>query len=171
MDLFQDNDLPMGLATFSDCERYRYDLVRLWDRALPKVCFVMLNPSTADHRQDDPTVRKCTRFAERWGYGQLAVVNLFAWRSTDPTALAKVAEPVGRPENDEAIIKHALEADEVVCAWGNYGALHKRGFTVATLLKDLNPVCLGRNQEGQGEPKHPLYLPYTTQRVPLQGDA
>ena len=71
-------------AVISDCKRYRYRLWRIWNGSQSRLVFVMLNPSTADGEQDDPTIRKCVGFAERLGYGGIEVVNLFAWRATDP---------------------------------------------------------------------------------------
>lgn len=73
-------------ADISDCGRYRWRLSRRWDDG-PQACFVMLNPSTADGLDDDPTVRRCVRFARGWGYGELVVVNLFPYRATDPGEL------------------------------------------------------------------------------------
>ncbi|TMF61888.1 MAG: DUF1643 domain-containing protein, partial [Chloroflexi bacterium] len=67
-------------ATFSADRRYRYRLWRRWDGARPVVAFVMLNPSTADARRDDPTIRRCIGFAKSWGFGGVEVVNLFAYR-------------------------------------------------------------------------------------------
>src|SRR5258707_10232275 len=56
------------------------------------VLFVMLNPSTADGQGDDPTIRKCVGFAQRWGYDRMKVVNLFAYRATDPRMLLSLPE-------------------------------------------------------------------------------
>jgi hypothetical protein len=141
-------------ATFSACERYRFDLVRQWG-AGPTVCFVMLNPSTADEREDDPTIRRCLAFARRESAGRLVVVNLFAWRATDPAALRSAVDPVGT-ETDRIIADHAVHADLVVCAWGVHGALLGRGADVMARLEGLRLRCLGRTKDGH--PKHPLYL-------------
>src|SRR5437868_12651695 len=71
-------------AVISPCGKFRYRLTRQWGEgaALP---FVMLNPSTADAEQDDPTIRKCVGFAKRMGYDGIEVVNLYAYRATKPT--------------------------------------------------------------------------------------
>ena len=45
-----------SVAIYSDCERYRYSLTRVWDDAGSRVTFVMLNPSTATEVQNDPTL-------------------------------------------------------------------------------------------------------------------
>jgi hypothetical protein len=74
-------------AVFSPCGRYRYRLVRRWDSALPLLCLVMLNPSKANGRRNDPIVRRCIGFASSWGYGGIVVRNLYALVSTDPDEL------------------------------------------------------------------------------------
>ena len=43
------DDAP-STAVYSDCERYRYSLTRIWARSGPRALFVMLNPSTATER-------------------------------------------------------------------------------------------------------------------------
>ena len=104
-------------ATFSADRRYRYLLTRTWDPALPTVNFVMLNPSTADALELDPTNRRCVGFAQRWGYGSMVTTNVFAWRSTDPKGLRTPNDPVG-PVNDAFLVESARSAALVVAAWG-----------------------------------------------------
>jgi len=113
---------PHGVATavFDPTRTFRYRLSRTWDREGPVVAFVMLNPSTADAEVLDPTVRRCVGFARAWEFGSLEVVNLFAFRATDPRDLLLAAAPVG-PDNDQAIVDAASAADRVVAAWGTRG--------------------------------------------------
>lgn len=149
-----------GGAIFSPCDTYRYVLWRNWSVG-PMCCFIMLNPSTADATNDDPTVRRCIGFARRWGYGGVEVVNIFALRSTDPRALRRHVDPVG-PDNDQAIRLAARRADRVVCAWGNHGRLHNRGPAVLAglVLMGIRPLCfkLTKSTPGKpGQPEHPLY--------------
>lgn len=146
-------------AILSECEGYRYRLWRIWDEAKPKVMFIMLNPSTADGEQDDPTIRRCIGFAKSWGYGGLYVCNLFAYRATSPKELLKVDNPFG-----DANIWHTRDlvgkVDKVICAWGNRPILKK-------ILKGQSEIELVRFAAGKlyaidlakdGTPKHPLYL-------------
>ena len=148
---------PSG-AKFSRCRRWRYLLWRCWDASKPVANFLMLNPSTADEVQLDPSCTRARNYAERWGYGAVVVTNIFAWRSTDPKQLSLVKNPVGAG-NDRAILDAAKKAKLVVCAWGNHGAHLGRGGKVKAML-DLHGVrlhCLKTNSGG--DPAHPLYLP------------
>ncbi|MBP2623208.1 DUF1643 domain-containing protein [Streptococcus oricebi] len=140
-------------AILSEDRKYRYVLWREWDASLPKLMFVGLNPSTADENEDDPTIKKCIAFAEKWGYGGFYMTNLFAYRSTDPAQLRSVENPVG-DENDDYIKKYADLSDKVVACWGNDGTYLGRSEQVKNSLKTL--FCLKVNQSGQ--PCHPLYL-------------
>ncbi|MDW9823680.1 DUF1643 domain-containing protein [Sinorhizobium meliloti] len=142
-------------AISSECGAYRYRLERQWDGEKPNVAFLMLNPSTADASQDDPTIRRCIGFARYWGFGGLIVGNLFALRSTAPKALYDHPDPIG-PDNDQHILAIAKSARKIVCAWGTHGALHDRGRQVAERLEFLDLVALKVTADGQ--PGHPLYL-------------
>src|SRR4029078_1544091 len=86
-------------AIFSRCRQYRYVLRRAWRNDLPEVLFIALNPSTADEASDDATVRRCIGFARDWGFGALAIANLFAFRSSNPLSLRCATDPIG-PRND-----------------------------------------------------------------------
>lgn len=154
-------DAP-STAVYSDCERYRYLLTRTWDSTGRRALFVMLNPSTATEVQNDPTVERCERRARALGFGAFRVVNIFAWRDTDPRGLRRAADPVG-PENDAAIADSVPWADQVVAAWGTHGAYLGRGAAVEALLRSMPfPIHhLGLTKDGH--PKHPLYIAYTRQ--------
>lgn len=145
-------------AILSPCGTYRYLLQRSWKVGRQAVCFVMLNPSTADAYVDDPTIRRCLGFAERLGFGQLEVVNLFALRATDPRELRIHHDPIG-PENDEQIIVAARTCSMTICAWGSHGAYRGRGEAMLKLLRGngITPYALRINRGAH--PSHPLYLP------------
>lgn len=140
-------------AKISHDGKYRYSLVREWDKERPKVLFIGLNPSTADEKLDDPTIRRCINFAKRWGYGGILVGNLFAIRSTEPGLIRKDPDPVG-PKNDASLLEMVKDAKLVVGAWGNHGAYLDRSAYVRRLIPDMK--CLARNKTG--EPTHPLYI-------------
>ena len=163
-------------AVFSPDGRYRYLLTREWayeiDCPLPVTTFVMLNPSTADELKDDATVRRCCAFARKWGSGSLRIVNLFAARTPDPMTLPLLPDPVGGSNLNRHFWSTAADralqgGGNIVCAWGNGGALEidtrydnadrqdlhfllwagKRGLPLDTFGMTL-----------RGHPKHPLRL-------------
>lgn len=151
-----------GTAIFSPCGRYRYMLTRtLVEDGTGYVNFILLNPSTADAEQDDPTIRRCIGFAQDWGYSSLVATNLFAYRATSPKDMKSQRDPVG-PENDYHILNAHLAADQVILAWGNHG-LHLR--RAQAVIKQLSPLlyCLGTTRQGQ--PVHPLYQPRSAKPV------
>jgi hypothetical protein len=164
-------------ACFSADRKYRYWLTRSWDDgALPMLCVIGLNPSTADETVDDPTIRKCIGFAERLGFGSLLMLNVGAYRATDPRRWLSAADPFG-PENSIAHLREYIAQNTMACregeiptkgisavvaAWGKNG--HKtpitthRCLTIAHAIPDL--FCWGRNPDSS--PRHPLMLPYST---------
>jgi hypothetical protein len=126
------------------------------------VLFIGLNPSTADARNDDATTRACIRFAQRWGYGELLLANLFAWCATKPSDLFAAATPVGRA-NDRALARVSERAALVVCAWGEGGRHLGRDAEVLDRLDA--PHCIARLRSGR--PGHPLYKSAHLQPIPL----
>lgn len=143
---------------------YRYWLSRFWDTGYGTCAWVMLNPSTADASEDDPTIRRCIGFSKAWGFSGLVVVNLFAWRATDPHELVcqqHVDDVIG-PENDRHIEEALSQADRIILAWGAHTIARRgRGKQVARIAWDNGePECLGETK--YQTPKHPLYVPRTT---------
>lgn len=142
-------------AVLDTDREYRYRLWRTWDVEKPTAAFIMLNPSTADEDENDPTIRRCINYAKDWGYGTLEVVNLFALRATDPSELQDHTAPIGGA-NDVHLRKVCDEAEIVVGAWGANGSLHGRGREVAEML-DVQLHALDTTKDGH--PVHPLYQP------------
>jgi hypothetical protein len=159
-------------AVFSPDRRYRYVLFRDWDEAeehrpslAPTMLFVMLNPSVADADGDDPTIRRCIRFAQTHGCISLSVVNLFALVTTDPRELVRLdshGENVIGPENDGHMGFETRHATITVAAWGAHPFATARAREVYPLLD--NPVCLGVT--ASGAPRHPLYVAGHTRLTP-----
>lgn len=181
------NEGREGQAVISDCGKYRYALYRnlvpeheanqlwleddqvneeTWGQVNETCLFVMLNPSTADATEDDPTIRRCRAFATLWGFGRIAVANVFAYRATDPRELGRCDDPVG-PENDNWICQLANESAWSVAAWGSSYVDPVRMAEVCFMLDHNTPfVCLGTTKEGH--PRHPLYVPGDTAPVPYE---
>ncbi|MEH0110748.1 DUF1643 domain-containing protein [Tersicoccus sp. MR15.9] len=142
---------------------YRYRLTRTWGEG-STVLFVMLNPSTADHTVDDPTIRRCIGFARAWGHGSLTVANLYAYRATKPADLWRAADPVG-PDCDEHLAQAAAAADRVIVAWGAHG----RPDRVAAVHALLGDRAEALKLTAAGAPGHPLYIRADTVPVPWAG--
>jgi hypothetical protein len=155
----------VGTATYSSDLRYRFRLSRVWDLAGTRCVFVMLNPSTATEEVLDPTVTRCVNAARAWGYGSAEVVNLFAYRATDPALLRTVDDPVGAG-NDRAIRRACSIADLVVVAWGVHGALKTREDDVVGYLRADGIELHSLGMTKAGAPRHPLYLPSGTMPQP-----
>ena len=150
-------------AIISECGKYRYTLTREIEQITRQVrpcLFIMLNPSTADHTKDDPTIRKCLKFAKREGCTSLTVVNLLALRTTNPDGLLGEGDSFG-PDNHHHIVKeisrHKLGL--IVCAWGSHKAVRVSNIAseVVRIISDrTTPYCLKINKDGN--PAHPLYI-------------
>lgn len=151
-------------AKFSPCRVWRYQLWRTWDPERPAVLFIGLNPSTADETEDDPTIRRCIDFAERWGFGTYLMGNLFGYRSTDPKGMRATPDPVG-PENDQHIIDLVGRASKVVVAWGCHPGIDDRANHVLSLIPE--PYCLKPTKDGY--PWHPLYVAAKTKPIRYHG--
>jgi hypothetical protein len=154
-----------GRAVFSPCGLYRYTLERAWAQLPRYVLWIMHNPSTADAAKNDATIRRCIGYARAWGYTGILVGNLYAWRSTSPRALYKIADPIG-PENEQHVRGLVRRASLVVCAWGEAGPHSLARFNVLQLLRPgadrgglapIEPHVLRLNTTN-AEPSHPLRL-------------
>lgn len=150
-------------AQFSACDRYRYRLWRIWDESRPTVAFVGLNPSTADATKDDPTIRRCVRFADDHGYGGLVMLNLYAWRSTDPSAL-HTSDRSGEADNLAMISATVQTVARMVAAWGSHPLASPRGASLRSAVGGW--WCLGTTKGGH--PRPPLYVPAATRLVPWE---
>jgi anti-anti-sigma factor len=169
------NHLPVADAELDPSRTWRYSLTRPTGRKSGGVCvFIGLNPSTADETVNDPTIRRCIRFAYDWGHHELVMLNLFAFRSTSPHVLHQIpADLAIGPENDATIMRHARGASRIVLAWGVHGDAWFRDREVVRMLRESRIVlpqtlqCLGLTKDGH--PRHPLYVTATTRPEPFRG--
>ena len=145
-------------AVLSDDRKHRYWLWRRWAWSLPMLVVVMFNPSTADEKKDDLTVQRLCKWAKRWGYGGILIINLNSHRSSDPRALWGMAEVRRRGDGQEAAVREALDiarqqGTPVLAAWGDLAS----DADIAPMVEQigtLNLICLGTN--ASGSPKHPM---------------
>lgn len=146
-------------AVFSPDRRHRLRLWRTWAYGRGTCVFCMLNPSTADAETLDRTVAKCVRYAEAWGFGRLEVVNLFAFRGTNPDDLLPlfVHDRIGEG-NDAAILAACQGADRVIAAWGVHKAIGDRALDVLRMIRGAGVGVHALHLAKGGAPGHPLYL-------------
>jgi len=171
---------PTATATFSDDELHRYELTRLVtpDDGAPArlpgafALFCGLNPSTANAFKLDPTCIRETGFTRRWGFGEYRKVNAYGWRATLPADLwsaGRAGQDIVGNDNDEMVRRNLerLKRDGgvAIACWGTHAKTHR----VVRLVELAEAAgvqwqCFGTNNDGS--PKHPLYLPGSTQPQP-----
>ena len=143
-------------AEFSIDKKERYSLKREWDKSKNKILYIMLNPSLADDKNDDPTIRRLINFTKKFNYGGFLVGNIFTKITPNPKEIDKSKGMSDK--NFEKLLNLINKVDQIVYAWGN---------TVEEpqLLKELvlSPKCFGKNLNGT--PKHPLYLPKNSKLI------
>lgn len=151
-------------AWLSSCGRYRHALGRHWDREKGFALFVGLNPSTADADADDPTIRRCVRFAHDWGFGGLEMCNLYDWRATDPKQLPRLGFAVS-DKNDPTLRCRAADAGIVIAAWGAVPWAQDRIDEVFRKVfnEEKRWHCLKFTKSDF--PQHPLYVRAATKPI------
>jgi hypothetical protein len=143
--------------------QYRYSLKREWDSSNSrKAVFIMLNPSTADAKADDPTTMRCISFAKRWNCGSLEIVNVFAYQATKSKELKNLSMDEATGLDNRIYIEDALtDAAMKVVAWGEHVTMHHKNYNeLEELLKPHNLLCLGTTKDGH--PRHPLFVKSST---------
>lgn len=153
-------------AIISLCGQFRSRLWRIWDTELPRVLWVMLNPSTADENVNDPTIEAIIDFTQRWGFGGIEVCNAYAYRTKSPALLKAARYPIG-PDNDRTLqaMMGAISEENgiVMAAWGAHiqaGRAHSIRTDAMLCSTPLYHLGLNKN----GSPKHPLYIRRDTPR-------
>ena len=160
-------DVHSRAAEISSCKAFRYTLTRELSAApINTALFALLNPSTANASEDDPTCIRCMGFGWSWGYERVVLVNTNPYRSTDPHDVVIPDEAV-LTVNDEYVRVAATNADLIVCAWGANVDIELADRTVNVLRsvgKRLHHMGLTKG----GQPTHPLYLHSRTKPKPWE---
>ena len=137
-------------AEFSLDGHNRYSLSRIWENKLPKVLFIMLNPSIANSKKNDPTIRKIISYSKSWGFGGVYVGNIYSNISPYPKDI-RLIKFHREKKNIESIKKMKEKTELSVFAWGNN---EKAPNWLKAIIKTPYYIELSKN----GIPKHPLYL-------------
>jgi serine/threonine protein phosphatase 1 len=156
-----------GWAIFSrdaDPGTHRYALGRIWAEPVQRVLVVCgLNPSKATEATPDNTITRICTWGRRDSYDAFVMLNAFALRSTDPHGLLESPDPLGSA--NDAVMQWALRLQEVevtaVAAWGKpkWKLLEHRLRTV----EHMHPWKCFALTKDQKYPRHPLYLPNSTE--------
>lgn len=145
-------------AILNEERTHRYKLWRRWDSSKGMILFIGLNPSRGDETYNDPTIIRCCKFAQDWGYGGIYFGNLYSFRTPLPSELIKNIETAKNADTDRHLIHMINDAKIVVAAWGRWSFIEDRSDQVLSIIPE--PFCMGTNQDGS--PKHPLYLSKST---------
>jgi hypothetical protein len=142
-------------AVFNDpnTRLYRYALWRVWNKDNGLVMFIGLNPSTANERDNDPTIRCVMSFAYNWGFGGVVMANLFGLISPYPEDLITCKDPLGG--NDQWVEALAKHCQRIVFAWGKF----KETKLIASNVIEMFPEAYALKLNNDGSPRHPLYVP------------
>jgi hypothetical protein len=166
---------PRSSAELSADGMYRWTLRRRWGRKDGRrIAWVMLNPSTADAELDDQTVLRCRYYSAAAGFDELVVVNLVAFRATDPDAVIaahRAGVNVVGAGNVGVIADVLATVDAVAYAWGATLRQFTRAGVPRLDVEDiaarraLPVLCLGYTADGS--PRHPSRLGNDVRLVPF----
>lgn len=153
-------------AEFSPCRKYRFALWRIWDKNLPFLMFIGLNPSTANETEPDPTITRVMRMADKWCFGGVFMLNCFPFITSDPDKLE--IDEHSQFVNDCHLESVGKRCSEIVFAWGSFPIVKKTARDKELIAKFPNASALVINQDGS--PRHPLYVPYKVERRPFKNE-
>lgn len=163
-------------AEISNDKKYRWTLYRDWRDEMPMLqkkqnecVFVGLNPSTADGKKDDNTIRLLISFCKRWEMTGFYIVNVYPFRSTNPVFLKQWFEHDKTAAG--AMVQNLMTIQATTMLWpGNTilccgsGLLkqHKPGLLLGILDECLidDPLCFDITNDNM--PRHPLRMPLDT---------
>ena len=144
-------------------DEYRFALGHMTDNTL----FVFgVNPSTANDKEPDQTIKSVMRLCEYHNYKSFVMLNLYPFRSSRPDQLPIEADKNIIDMNIQKIKKiiSTQKCPNVLLAWGN--AITKRDYlweSAKLIYISLNYCDIKWLRIGEltceGNPRHPLYIP------------
>ncbi len=141
-------------------EKNRYILEKFGEKQL---FIIGLNPSTADEKKLDATMRKILSFCENNDFDGFIMTNLYPQRTAKPSLLSDKIDEKIVSKNLEEIEKSLskLKNPTVLCCWGNN--VYERDY-LKDCLSAILKICekygacykaIKINKSSQ--PAHPLY--------------
>ena len=154
----------ISTAVYSPCKNYRYSLSRAHKTARKSLLFILLNPSTATEKKNDPTIARCEQRAKLLGYKSFIICNLFAYRTKSPLLMKNYHAPIGS-ENNQIIEESLGIANQVICAWGNHGTHLNQAETVMKIIETMGKSAYHLGLTKRDQPIHPLYVHYNQKPI------
>ena len=174
VDHYGEVDIQSIRADFSPDRQFRYTLemsyrTDLLNRDRLKTMTVILkNPSSADEKRSDSTIRKVETYV--WNkfpeVKNLRILNIFAFRATDAVEVQERLKSLDElavtgSENDTFFKLTLARTDYVICAWGGPSGIDvtryaSRVTTVRELIKN-HSACPIYQVCGRQETKEPLH--------------
>lgn len=153
----------IDIYEINEDNKHRFALGNLSDKTL----FVFgLNPSTADDKEPDQTIKKIMGFAEKNGYTSFVMLNLYPQRTKNPDELDESPDENIISEN-ERIISDLVSKQKnlnILLAWGDNVFI--RGYLIDCLKKiyqllpsEVNWWRIGDLTQ-KGQPRHPSRIAY-----------
>lgn len=147
-------------------KKFRFTLGTLGDQTL---FTIGLNPSTADDHKPDRTVTKVMRFAEKAGYKNFVMLNLYAQRTPYPSELPDQLDEQLHLQNISQIVSELSKHKQpkILAAWG--GTINVRPYFFRCLTdiheatKSLNVDWFrigGKDLVDNKHPRHPSRATY-----------
>lgn len=170
---FEEIDVDSIKAVFSLDKTHRYTLELSFRNSLldversKTIAVILKNPSSADERKSDATIRKVetyvyTHFKD---VRKLMILNLFGLRATDASDVQKlllernVECVIG--ENDKYVRAIVQSSDYVICAWGGNSGIDKKAYEAR--IEDIKGILMQEkktfvyNVVGRKVTKQPLH--------------
>lgn len=180
MDHFRSVDVQGIRADFSPDRLFRYTLEMSYmptlveDGRSKRMAVILKNPSSADEKRSDSTIRKVETFV--WNrfpdVRHLHILNIFAFRATDASEVNQRLRALNDgavigEENDAFFRKTLAISDYLICAWGGPSGIDiTRYASRVTSVKNLigehfrGPIFQVCGAQQTAEPLHGLMWGY-----------
>lgn len=141
-------------AEFSDNKTLRFLLKKTWNSKKPTALFILLNPSKADVVRVDNTFCNIINQSVDLGYGEVKLVNLYPFMTTEPKEL-KGNLDLGKDENLEIVNREINSVKDVFIAWGTEHNRYKnRKSEFESMLNNSNVNVYCWFDKNSSFPKH-----------------
>lgn len=143
-------------AVFSDDNRHRLLLRKVWDNEKPTAMIIMINPNSADELSSDTTTMLVMNNLHKLGYGSVDIVNLYTMITGKLHFRFNSDDDLLHPDNDDVIYRSAEKSDTIIIGWGTVGIhnmrIRERQKAILDMLKPFSDKICQISENGC----HPL---------------